>query len=199
MQAYSQRYENALALAARAHLNQVRKVGGDPYIVHLAHVSVILLRHGFSEDVIIAGLLHDAVEDQDIRMADIEAGFGPEVAGTVGVLTERKQEDGAERPWQVRKQEALDQLRRASQAAVAVKAADTLHNAHSLALGLRREGPSIWHKFSSGPQETLWYYRSVATLVRERLGAHPLAKELDAALGRLDHAAASTVTEAGAP
>jgi (p)ppGpp synthase/HD superfamily hydrolase len=199
MQAYSQRYENALAFAARAHLSQVRKVGGNPYIVHLAHVSIILLRHGFSEDVAIAGLLHDAVEDQDIPLADIEAGFGPEVAGIVAVLTERKREGGAERPWQVRKGEALDQLRRASLAAVAVKAADTLHNAHSLALGLRREGPSIWHKFSSEPRDTLWYYRSVATIVRERLGAHPLAKELDAALGRLDHAAASTVAGAGDP
>ncbi len=184
--AYSERYEAALILAARAHLSQVRKVGADPYIVHLAHVSVILLRHGFSEDVAIAGLLHDIVEDQGIPVAEIEAEFGPAIAEMVAALTERKREGEVERPWQVRKQEALAQLRQASLDAVAVKAADVLHNAQSVAQGLRRDGDSIWHSFSQGPEKTLWYYRSVAAIVRERLGEHALAVELDAAIESLE-------------
>ncbi len=195
VEGFSERYESALALAARAHQGQVRKAGGDPFIVHVIHVSVILLRHGFSEDVVIAGLLHDVVEDQDIPLSDIEARFGPDVAEMVAMLTERKREGDAERPWEIRKQEALDKLRRANSEAVAVKAADVLHNAHSVALVLRREGAAIWGRFSRGPQETLWYYRSVAQIVRERLGEHPLTQELDGAIEHLEQMVVSVVAE----
>jgi (p)ppGpp synthase/HD superfamily hydrolase len=186
MKAFSERYEAALALAAGAHQGQTRKAGGEPYIVHVVHVSVILLRHGFSEDVAIAGLLHDVVEDQDVPLAQIKAGFGPAVAEMVAALTERKQEDGQERPWEDRKREALAHLATASPEAVTVKAADTLHNARSLALALRRQGTSIWRHFKRGPEETLWYYWSVADLVRQRLGPHPLEAELEAAIVALE-------------
>jgi (p)ppGpp synthase/HD superfamily hydrolase len=201
MEAYSGRYEAALVLAARAHHDQVRKVGGDPYITHLVHVSIILLRHGFSEDVAIAGLLHDIVEDQDVPLTDIEAEFGPAVAEMVDVLTEQKREGDVERTWEVRKREALARLRQGSLAAATVKAADALHNAHSMALGLRRDGPAIWRSLSRGPAETLWYYRRVGEIVRERLGAHPLVEELEAAIVRLEQAtgsaAATPLAQAG--
>lgn len=194
MEAYSDRYEAALALAAGAHHDQRRKLGDDPYVVHIVHVSVILIRHGFSEDVAIAGLLHDIIEDQGVSLHEIEAEFGTAVAEMVDALTEWKSEDGLERPWEVRKQEALAHLQEASKGAVAVKAADTLHNARSVALSLRREGPLIWSKFKRGPAETLWYYRSVSEIVHSRLGAHPLALELATAVSRLEQELAN-VTE----
>ena len=186
MDAYSDRYEAALALVAGAHHDQVRKLGADPYIVHLVHVSVLLIRHGFSENVAIAGLLHDIVEDQGVPLDDIEARFGAEVTEMVAALTEWKSEDGRERPWEVRKREALVHLQHASREAAAVKAADTLHNVRSVALGLRREGSVIWSKFKRGSAETLWYYCSVSEIVHSRLGAHPLALELATAIDRLE-------------
>jgi (p)ppGpp synthase/HD superfamily hydrolase len=192
MQAYSECYEAALALAARAHRDQVRKVGGAPYLVHLVHVSVILLRYDFSEDVAIAGLLHDAIEDQEVPLDDIEAQFGLAVAEMVAALTEWKKEDGVERPWEVRKQELLEQIRQASLDAVAVKAADALHNIRSIAAALRLQGPAIWERFKRGPGPSLWYYRSVAAVVRQRLAAHPLAAELDEALADLERAIVGT-------
>jgi (p)ppGpp synthase/HD superfamily hydrolase len=188
MAVFSERYEAALALAANVHGDQVRKVGGDPYIVHVAHVSVILLRAGFAEDVALAGLLHDAVEDQNVPLAEIEADFGPVVAEMVAAVTERKYEGGVARRWEDRKREALEHLRGASRGTAALKAADTLHNIHSLLLGLRRDGDSVWKRFSRGPEETLWYYDSVADIVRQRLDDHPLSRELDAALARLKRA-----------
>lgn len=193
MQAYSERYEAALTLAARAHRTQLRKVGDVPYIVHPVHVSAILLRHGFSEDVVIAGLLHDVIEDQNISLKRIQAGFGPAIAEIVAALTERKKEAGVDRPWEARKQELLEQVRGASSEAVAVKAADALHSARGLASDLRCEGPKIWSSFSRGPEPSLGHYRRVATLVRERLGAHPLASELDDAVVDL----AWAIAEAG--
>jgi (p)ppGpp synthase/HD superfamily hydrolase len=175
-----------LVLAARAHQGQTRKGGDIPYIIHPVHVSVILMRYGFPEDVVAAGLLHDVVEDSDVPLACIEAGFGPAVAEMVGALTEQKREDGLARPWETRKREALDQLRVASEGAVAVKAADVLHSVRDLIAELERQGRRIWQHFSRGPEQSLWYYRSVAALVRERLGAKPLVDELEAAVEALD-------------
>ena len=98
MKTYSRRYEAALVLAAQAHRGQVRKVGGVPYITHVVHVSTILLRYGYPEDVVIAGLLHDIVEDTDIPLEQIEADFGSVAAGIVAALSERKLEGDAKRP-----------------------------------------------------------------------------------------------------
>ena len=179
-----------MMLAAREHRRQDRKGTDIPYVTHPVHVSVILARYGFSEPVIVAGLLHDVVEDQDYSLRRIAEQFGPDVAEMVGALTEQKRdEDGSVRPWEVRKREALEHLRQASTGAVAVKAADVLHNARALVADLHREGPSVWDRFNSGPSASLRYYRCVADLARERLGGHPLVEELDVALADL----ASTV------
>ena len=192
MKGYSQRYEAALALAARAHRDQVRKASDSPYIVHLVQVSVILLRYGFPEDVVIAGLLHDIIEDQGYPLDSIQAEFGPQVAEMVAALTERKKEAGVKRPWELRKAESLAQIRGASTEAVAVKAADVLHSVRTLAADLNREGPSIWQHFSRGPGPTLEHYGRVAAVVRQRLGAHPLVEELDEAMLDLAQAVAGT-------
>jgi (p)ppGpp synthase/HD superfamily hydrolase len=185
MTVYSPRYDAAQSLAASAHRGQTRKGSDVPYVVHPIHVSVILIRYGFDEDVTIAGLLHDVVEDQDVPLAEIEAQFGPAVAEMVGALSERKQADGEERPWEVRKEEALAPRSWASDAAVAVKAADTLHNSRNLAASLASMGPAIWQYMTKGPDQALWYYRQVAELVARRLGDHPLAAELHAAVSDL--------------
>jgi len=192
MKAYSDRYEAALVLAAEAHRDQVRKVGNVPYITHVVHVSDILLRYGYPEDMVIAGLLHDVVEDSDVPLGQIEAGFGPVVAEIVAALSERKLDGGVKRPWEERKAEMLEQLRQASAEAVAVKAADTLHSTRTLATDLRREGPTSWRNFSRGPGPSLQYYQSVAAIVRERLGDHPLAGELERSIKDLQLAIAVT-------
>jgi (p)ppGpp synthase/HD superfamily hydrolase len=183
---YSQQYEEALQVATVAHHEQMRKGSELPYIVHPVHVSVILLRHGFSTEVAIAGLLHDVVEDQGYELSEIERRFGPRVAQIVEALTEQKRDaDGDKRPWEVRKQEALEQIRDASREAVAVKAADTLHNAHSFVQDLRREGDRIWRHFNRGPQSQLDYYRKVLRMTEKKLSHHPLVAELADAVNRL--------------
>jgi (p)ppGpp synthase/HD superfamily hydrolase len=192
MTGYSKRYEAALTLAATAHRSQTRKGSDVPYIVHLVHVATILQRHGYGEDLVLAGLLHDIVEDQNVPISRIEREFGPVVAEIVAALTEQKMEDGVPRPWELRKRDLLAQLSKASDDAVAVKAADTLHNARSLASDLRTQGPSIWPNFSRGPEATLGYYEKTAALVRARLGSQPLTRDLDRAV--LDLAQAITET-----
>ena len=192
MNGYSERYDAALALAASAHAGQTRKGSTIPYIAHPVHVSIILIRYGFPEDVAIAGLLHDVVEDQDYPLGDIQAQFGPAVAEMVAAATERKKEAGQPRRWEDRKREALDHMRQASTDAVAVKAADVLSNTRAMASALRQKGPSVWDHFSRGPEQSMWYYRSMSDLARERMAGHPLIAELEEAVQDLARAISET-------
>lgn len=188
--AYDDIYEEALRLAARAHRSQTRKGTDLPYIAHPVHVSAILQRYGFAREAVIAALLHDVVEDQDVTVAEIETRFGPAVAEIVDALSERRHdEQGEVRPWHVRKAEAIEKIRAASPAAAAVKAADVLHNVQSILYDLRHEGPGVWQRFTRGPQQMLGYYSRVAGLVQVKLGSHPLVKELLAALAAFAAAA----------
>lgn len=81
------RYERALIFAARAHGSQKRKWSGEPFIIHPISVANILAEAGLNEDVVIAGVLHDTVEDTDATFEQIEAEFGLRVVGLVREVT----------------------------------------------------------------------------------------------------------------
>jgi (p)ppGpp synthase/HD superfamily hydrolase len=190
---YSKTYEEALRLAAVAHRHQMRKGSGLPYVIHPIHVSVILLRYGFSTEVAVAALLHDVVEDQDYDLAEISEQFGPRVAEVVEALSERKHNDrGEKRAWTLRKQEALERMEVASREAVAVRAADALHNARSFSEDLLREGAHMWRHFNQGAEPQLDYYRRIVAICKTRLGPHPLVYELAGAVEDLARAVRKT-------
>lgn len=189
MDAFSARYDAALALAARAHRDQLRKGTDLPYITHPVHVSIILIRHGFSEDLAIAGLLHDVVEDTDTSLAPIGAEFGDDLARLVEAVTETKSADGAALPWEQRKAEKLAHLQAAGPDVAALKAADAIHNLRSISADLRSAGPVVWERFKRGPAPTLGYYHAILDAVRAKLGAHPIVAELADAVAELEEAA----------
>ena len=76
------RIQKAVKIATKAHEGQFRK-SGDPYIVHPLAVMKILQDWHMDEDTIIAGVLHDTVEDTELTLKDIEAEFGENVAHLV--------------------------------------------------------------------------------------------------------------------
>ena len=100
-QAFSPRVDAALALAARAHRTQVRKGTDVPYIVHPVQVGILLLRHGFDEDLVVAGILHDTIEDTDLELGTIRAMFGDGVAARI-MLDVRVNGPGAGRESAIR-------------------------------------------------------------------------------------------------
>lgn len=109
--------ESALTFAAGAHGGQEDK-GGDPYILHVARVGASLWR--FSDDFIIAGFLHDVVEDTSYTLDDLaRLGAWPRVVQAVDSVTRRPNESHE------------DALRRAMADPIGlwVKAADVLDNA----------------------------------------------------------------------
>lgn len=152
--------ERALRRAATAHQGQARRGSGVPYFEHVVGVAIILDRLGFGEDVVIAGLLHDVVEDTDATLDDLRAEFGPAVADLVAHCSEVKLDArGRERPWIDRKRDHLAALTDAPAEARAVILADKLHNLLSIACDFR-DGLPVWSLFHADRDSVLWYYRT---------------------------------------
>ena len=185
MRAYSPMLDLALGLAAKAHRTQERKGSAVPYIAHPAHVAVILIKYGFPESAVIAAVLHDVVEDTEVSLSEVQAQFGPAVATLVDQVSEKKQEGGHKLPWLVRKKELLGRLSQADPLAAAVKSADALHNCQTLLTDLREQGESVWRHFRSSASEQLWFFQTLAGVLRGALGGHPISDELDDAVAQL--------------
>ncbi len=156
----SVRLERALRWAVVGHAGQTRKGSGIPYFQHVAAVALILERAGFDEDVVIAGLLHDIVEDTDATFEEVEERFGPAVARIVGACSETKLDAGGrKRPWIDRKRDHIAAIPTAGPSARAVMLADKLHNLTSIEVDLS-EGRPVWSKFNADRDQVFWYYRA---------------------------------------
>src|SRR3989442_12254427 len=136
----SRRFEAALLLATRLHATQTRKGGRIPYGSHLLGVASLALEHGGDEDVAIAALLHDAVEDQGGRptLARIRRRFGARVVeiveGCIAADTVPKPE------WRTRKERYLRHLDTASAEVRLVSAWDKLQHPRAHRFGYRLAG-----------------------------------------------------------
>ena len=173
----STRFEEALLFATKLHAGQWRKGTTIPYIAHLLAVTAIVLENGGNEDVAIAALLHDAIEDQggDFTRQEIRRRFGDTVVAIVDGCTDS--DVYPKPPWRARKEVYIAHLRGASQSVRLVAAADKLHNARAVLADYRVVGESLWLRFHGGKEGTLWYYRSVADALRDS-GRTPLIDEL---------------------
>jgi (p)ppGpp synthase/HD superfamily hydrolase len=178
------RFLRAFSLAWEVHGRQTRKKTGVPYMAHVMSVCALALEHGADEDVAIAALLHDSVEDSVDGAATherIAAEFGERVAGIVMACSDAVAVRGEPKPpWHERKERYLRHLDADVNADVLlVSACDKLHNASSILADLRTEGDAVWERFTvTDPRTQLWYYTTVAEILRRRMPG-PLTDELD--------------------
>lgn len=172
------RFERAFSYANRLHGEQVRKGTTIPYITHLMSVAGIVADYGGDEDQMIAGLLHDVVEDQggDPRREEIRNLFGDRVAVIVEDCTDA--DTVPKPPWEARKKAYIAHLAHADPASLLVSAADKLHNARAIVADLRQHGPKSLKKFTGKKVGTLWYYRKLVEVFAAR-GRNPLIDELE--------------------
>ena len=175
---FSTEMEHALRWALVCHRGQERRGSGVPYAQHVVAVAMILDRAGYPEEVVIAGLLHDAVEDTDVSLECLRDEFGPAVAALVAHASEVKLDaDGQKRPWIDRKRDHLAALADAPANARALALADKLHNLLSIARDLA-DGRPVWSLFHADRKQVMWYYRAaIATLA--------VGEEADPMLGAL--------------
>lgn len=167
-----------MRVAAHQHRDHHRKSSDLPYITHPSSVALILQRAGFDDDALIAAaLLHDAVEDTDYEVDQLEKEFPPAVVEYVMVATERKlDDDGSKRTWRDRKTEHLEQVAAGPLPARALVLADKLHNLGSMLFDLT-SGEDIWPRFGASKEEMLDYHRQmVARAAGEDEELQPLAE-----------------------
>ena len=144
---------DAILFAIEKHKGQKRKGTDYPYIVHPLEVLSILTNMKMDRDVLIAGVLHDVVEDTDTPIEKIRALFGDFVANLVAGHTDDKT-----LPWKERKEKALLDLSNATFEVKCVTMADKLSNLREIARDYKAMGDEVWNKFTAPKEEQAWYY-----------------------------------------
>jgi (p)ppGpp synthase/HD superfamily hydrolase len=173
---YSDRINHALAFAAKHHDQQVRKGTRLPYLTHPANVAIILTRYERDDQTVVAGILHDVIEDcvreaYTRQMLEQRIGdkFGGDVLDTVLAVTQRRlDDDGVELSYDERRDDYLERLSLAGDAARWVCAADALHNAATLLADLRRtiDPDTVWRRFTANREDTARWYRRILDRLR---------------------------------
>jgi (p)ppGpp synthase/HD superfamily hydrolase len=196
---YSDRINHALAFAAKHHDQQVRKGTRLPYLTHPANVAIILTRYGCDDQVVVAGILHDVIEDcvreaytRDMLEQRLGDKFGSQVLDTVLSVTYRRtDDDGVELSHDERRDDYLERLALASDSARWVCAADKLHNAGSLLADLRRtiDPATVWSRFSGGREPTIRWYRRVYDRLAEIGFTGEIMRELEPVVVALEASA----------
>jgi (p)ppGpp synthase/HD superfamily hydrolase len=191
------RFDRALLYATHVHGGQVRKGTSTPYVAHLLAVAATVLEYGGDEDLAVAALLHDSVEDQGgaARLDDIRNRFGEPVARIVEACSDSLANTAKGEPkadWLERKKAYIAKLRRADEDILWVSLADKVHNARTILRDLRKPdiGEKVWARFNVSTKQTLWYYRSLADIFSKRLSnqlsneLHEIVEVLEAGLAK---------------
>lgn len=179
------RLARAREVAERAHAGQFRKGTRVPYVTHTVAVAEIVSRYTDDEDVVIAALFHDILEDvpsrvySERRMLDE---FGPRVVGLVKAVSEDKRaDDETERPWRERKLSYMEHVRSEDDpCAMLICAADKIHNSSTMLSDYGTIGDGLWDRFNASKEDELWYYESMLAI----LSGKDLPEGL---IGRLAH------------
>jgi (p)ppGpp synthase/HD superfamily hydrolase len=197
MAGYSDPINHAFAFAAKHHDQQVRKGTRYPYLTAAPTLAVILARYDQDDSTLVAGILHDVVEDcvrdgYTAEMLNRRIGdkFGEEVLATVLEVIERRYDDeGIELSHLERKEDLLDRLARAGSRARWIAAADQLQAGGTLLADLRRTDfpEAVWSRFTAGREATISFYRRMYERLVEIGFDCPIMEELHDVVRSLEH------------
>lgn len=179
---YTQKIKEAIRVAIRVHeLDQKQKRKGKdiPYITHPLIVGLILARVTRDEDVIVAGILHDTIEDsvdaKKITIAILNKRFGKEVADMVDDVTEKNRSVA----WLERKKQNVEKIKDLSNRSLLIKAADTIANCTELLADFRKEGDNTFRRFNVPKENLIEHYVDVIEAIVKRWPRNPLRSDLD--------------------
>jgi (p)ppGpp synthase/HD superfamily hydrolase len=168
---------SAIIFASLKHDGQKRKGTNIPYISHPMEVMQILTQNGCSEAVIIAGILHDTLEDTKATTKEIKNLFGSEILAIVASESEDKS-----KMWKERKQRTINELAKAPVDTKLVCCADKLSNIRSMYADKLDIGDKLWERFNAGKDDIRWYYESLVNQLAG-LGAYQMYQELKELVG----------------
>ncbi len=156
---------DVFAFTVDGHKDATRK-SGTPYVSHPMDVASILLKENASLELVMAGLLHDIIEDTDIDIGTISGKYGRQVADYVDAVTEPEElrqpaTCGKAQTWKERKEYTIRKMERANREIKLLSCADKLANIRDLISDIRMEGEEFWDRFNTPKEEQEWYYRSI--------------------------------------
>lgn len=170
--------QKAIDRSAKLHNNQMRKSGQLPYIVHPYSVGAILSNYTDDEDVIIAGFMHDVLEDvEGYNVSNLREDFGNKVTNIVLYLTEQKKPNDSKRKakktWKERKTKYIEVLSYTSnQNILMVACADKLHNLQAFLEVYEEEGDDMWKSFNAPEPKatsTIWFHNELLKVFKKNL------------------------------
>jgi (p)ppGpp synthase/HD superfamily hydrolase len=189
----SARFTQAVDYVRHLHI-ETRKGSKIPAMAHLLGVASLVIGEAghapveVTEDMAIAALLHDAVEDHggEPRLRDIEHSFGAEVARMVEGMSDTLVEDaGDKEPWEERKARYVKRLETEPLDVQLISAADKLYNVRTIVADYREAGEKIWERFKRGREQQMWYYRELLRVFRTR-PTNRIVDEFERAVGELE-------------
>ncbi len=154
--------QEAIQFATACHSGQVRKGTEIPYITHPMETLSILLSMNADLHLLIAGVLHDTLEDTNATETDILHRFGSDVHALVTFHTEDKTKS-----WDERKQHAIDTLQTAPLRVKMLVMADKVANLRSLYTDYRQLGEALWSRFNAPKEKQAWYYSEIQDALYE--------------------------------
>ena len=155
----------AITFAANAHSGQYRKGTQIPYIFHPLNVAQKLLLYNYPERIVIAGVLHDTIEDTPVTAEDIRREFNNVIAELVVGASEKNKKD----TWKNRKTETLEKMMSAPHDLLILSCADKLDNIISINRDFRKSGNALWDRFNQPEEMQKWYYVSLARIFHKRI------------------------------
>ena len=165
--------QKAVQVAITLHNGQYRKVVDEngsniPFSVHPIAVGFLLEDYAYKPEVVIAGMLHDVLEDvEGYTYEMMRADFTQHIADIVQGVTHEYKES-----WKQTRVAYLKNLEDGSLDSLAVAVADKIHNASSMTQGARIHGKQgMWSQFKSSadPSQHLWFYESVHAIAQKRM------------------------------
>ena len=158
----------AIELAFVKHDGQYRKGTKIPYFTHpMAVMNLLLMEQAddqsISDDVVIAGILHDVYEDTNTTLGEIEQEFGAEVKRLVENSSEPKDlKDHADKrgTWKERKLHTIQHLCLLDKPSKIISCCDKLHNAQSMNIDYMFVGDELWCRFNAPKSAIFWYYQA---------------------------------------
>ena len=150
--------EKAKQFAINAHKGQIRKNEKEkPYIIHPLSVGLLLESYGYDEELIIAGYLHDVVEDTKYTIEDIKKKFGNNIAELVTKVTEPDKT----KSWEERKQYIINQTKTLPLKNKLVICADKINNLEDIMIKFQKNNTRDFSAFNRGEEKQKWYYENI--------------------------------------
>ena len=170
---YTAKVNLAIRVAAKAHEGQNRKGSDNPFITHPFSVALISQKYLDDENVFIAALLHDILEDVPERIysrSDMRRDFGDTIYGIVEDVTEPPITEPTNEAWMMRKQGYIDHLAETVDIRpLIVSLSDKIHNMSEIIREYDNRGNKVWEIFNAERKKEIWFYESVFAVLQQKV------------------------------